>query len=81
MLLSLLYNFHFSDNTRTPIGPIVGGVLGGVAALAAIVIILFFILFVLRHKYPVKLLLNSRTRNKGFVLLWRMVNYCWWSLT
>ena len=57
--------FFFPDNTSTAIGPVVGGVIG---ALAAIVIILFIaILLVLRHKYPVKLLLNSRTRNEGFV--------------
>ena len=54
----------FSD-TAVPVGSIVGGVLGGIAV---VVIILFIFLFVLlRHKYPVKCLLNRRTCNKGFV--------------
>ena len=56
----------FSDTV--PVGSIVGGVLGGVCALAAVVIIvLFILLFVLRHKCPVKRLLNSKIRNKEFV--------------
>lgn len=57
---------YFSDTT-VPVGAKVGGVLGGVCALAAVIILLFIFLFVLRHKYPVKRLLNSRITNKGFI--------------